>query len=86
MMSTTTIRVSFMRGRVHLGLMARNDLFREAVAKFEPGSAVVLVREGYGDVPLAIASNDDVMFADAAIITGTLKPTSKVIVPANPGK
>jgi hypothetical protein len=77
MSTTTTIRVHFMSGD---SLSTRNAHFREARLLFDSFPRVVLVREGYGDVPLATASNVDVMFATAAILTGTLKPTAKVIL------
>ena len=80
-MNRATITVSFMRSGVYLGLMARNDLFREAVAKFEARPAVYLLKEGFAPLPLAEASNDDVVFADALQITGTLLATSKLAVP-----
>ena len=80
-MSATTITVSFKRGSIFLGIMARNDLFREAVAKFEPRPAVYLLKDGFAPLPLAEASNDDVNFADGVQITGTLLAISKIAVP-----
>ena len=76
-MKTTTIRVDFVQGD---SLSTRNERFREVRLLFSSYPDTVLVREGYGDVPLTTASNADVMFATAAILTGTLKPVQKILV------
>jgi hypothetical protein len=81
MMATETVRVSFMRARTYLPLAVRNELFRDAVLKFEPRPAVFLLREGFAPLPLADASDNDVMFSEAVEITGTLLPTSKLVLP-----
>lgn len=74
-----TMRLDFTGEKGPMTLAERDAAFRGALLRFEPRPAVLLLREGFHPLPLAEASNDDVMFAQAIQITGKRR-TARIIV------